>query len=244
MFGAEAGSNIFVDQDAAAQRGTPTAKSLKTGRKSRAGARRLGTGTWSLFCSCVGMETHSWTGRLIALAILLLSGARAWAQVNGFERLRTESPYLRAVIADATRRSPTFRSLVDRIEQSDVIVYVNCHHFATLSLEGRTYLVPNPSHARYVFVEITCPAPYLSSIAIVAHELRHAVEIASAASAVDIPSLDRLFSQIGFLTCEPDRTRRQYETREAIDTAARVRSEFLRAEAQTGMTVHPTNTSY
>src|SRR3989442_14327918 len=108
------------------------------------------------------METYTWTRTAIALVILFVFVARARGQSDNTRKLRGESPFVRELIGDAFDRSATFRSLVNRIEQSHAIVYVKCHRFPDSSLEGRTYLVPNQSHVRYVFVEIACPMSYVS----------------------------------------------------------------------------------
>ena len=36
------------------------------------------------------------------------------------QRVRSDSPYLRLVIASGVQRSPTFRAIVDRLERSDL----------------------------------------------------------------------------------------------------------------------------
>lgn len=79
---------------------------------------------------------------------------------------------------------------------------------------------------RYLRVQILCEQQPPSLVAIVAHELQHVLEIASAPSVVDDRSFARLFRSIGFSNClsrQPD----SFETRAAVTAGERVRAELL-----------------
>src|SRR5471032_3228116 len=106
--------------------GTPSisARSSKTGLKTNIRSAWRVLRAWCCFCSCSGMETYRWTRALALLLPLLLSATYAQAQAEGMERVRSDSRYLRLVIASGIERSPTFRRIVDRLEQSDLIVEV------------------------------------------------------------------------------------------------------------------------
>ena len=73
------------------------------------------------------------------------------------QRVRAASPYLRPIIASGTERSPTFSAIVDQLEQSDVIVEVQCGQFGGSRLAGRTVLLAVQPGIRYVLVEVGCP---------------------------------------------------------------------------------------
>ncbi len=123
------------------------------------------------------------------------------AQAHGLDRVRTDSENLRLLISSGLKRSPTLRAIVDRLDASDVIVEVQCGQFRSVLLAGRTVLLSARPSVRYVLVEIACPMADGASLEILGHELRHALEIASAPWVVDEPSLEKLYTQIGFSTC-------------------------------------------
>jgi hypothetical protein len=144
---------------------------------------------------------------------------------RGVPRIRVESRNLRTQLAHVIDRSPTLRTIVKQIEESDVIVYVTCERFASVMLEGRTAWSSASAEARYVRVQIDCMLAQQRLIAILGHELQHVAEIASARDVVDEQSFARLFKSIGY-SCGvtwPE----AFETDQAIDAGERVRREYL-----------------
>ena len=175
------------------------------------------------------MATHTKCLRAVGallLAIVFVTAFPNRAHADDLQRIRTESPVLSTVMATAFDRSATFRLLVERIERSDVIVYLTCERFGTSTLSGRTALTAAQPGVRYLRVQIRCQQSDLALVAIVAHELQHVAEIASTASVVDHRSFARLFSEIGFATCRSPWSE-QFETMAALRTGERVREEFL-----------------
>jgi hypothetical protein len=131
---------------------------------------------------------------------------------------------LRAVLAEATQQSRTISGLVEQVGSSNVIAHVECMHFKSIILEGRTLFVLARPDVRYVRVEVDCLLPRQEVIAIIGHELQHVAEVAAAPDVVDEQSFARLLGKIGFPTqvC----SREQYETEAAILVAERVRREI------------------
>ena len=178
------------------------------------------------------MATHTHPLRMAGLlAILSVSVVSVPVRAAGTERIRPQSSLLRAAVSTGVDRSPTFRMLVDRIEQSDVIVHLTCDRFDTSTLRGRTVLTAANASVRYVRVQILCQQSLETLVSIVAHELRHVVEIASTPGVVDDRSLARLFVAIGFTTC-PWAVREQFETIEALRVGEAVRRELMRPEVR------------
>jgi hypothetical protein len=175
-----------------------------------------------------------WSRVFVALAMALVPvfSHRVWA--DDLQRIRPESDVLKTVMATARERSVTFRSLVERIERSDLIVYMTCSHFESVTLAGRTLLAAARPGVRYVRVQILCQQPQPALVTIVAHELQHAVEIASMPEAVDDRSVRRAFSAIGFSTCQSPRSE-QFETRAAWDTGKRVGWEVVHHPQPSGV---------
>jgi len=170
---------------------------------------------------------------LAVLTLLLLSapGARAQEPDQAIERVRTDSPDLRLVLASGIERSPTFRRIVERLEQSDLIVELQCARFAESSLAGRTVLLSAQPGTRYVLVEIACSMTSVPSLHMIGHELRHALEIADAPWVVDGSTLAQLYREIGFPTCGVNRELYgRFETAEALDAGERVHHELFHPE--------------
>src|SRR5215831_4053148 len=107
------------------------------------------------------MATH--TIRVVCVAVcmfvailVLPNHAFAGSMPRGVPRIRVESRYLRTELAHVIDRSPTLRTIVRQIEESDVIVYVTCERFASVTLEGRTAWSSASPDARYLRVQIDC----------------------------------------------------------------------------------------
>jgi hypothetical protein len=141
-----------------------------------------------------------------------------------FEHIRPEAPMLKTAIATALEGSPTFRSIVERIDGSDVIVHMTCGYFKSATMAGRTMLSSAGRDFRYVRVQILCDQSSQALVAIVAHELQHVSEIASVQEVVDDNSFRRLYRKIGFPTCLSPETN-QFETAAAVEAGRRVRAE-------------------
>jgi hypothetical protein len=170
------------------------------------------------------------TSRLRAatlLAIIAVAHLSAQTPTADLARIRPESSLLRAVVATTFDRSATFRSLVDRIEHSDVIVHLTCEQFSSLTLTGRTVLVTATAHVRYLRAQILCHQPTQLVVGIVAHELQHVAEIASMPNVIDNRSFGTLFRAIGFATRDSF-SGQQFETTAALDVGERVREEWSR----------------
>ena len=149
---------------------------------------------WCFSCSLRHMETHKWLQRVALLVLVLLMAVPAQAQ--RLQQVRGDTDDVRRLLRSGLQRSPTFRAIVDRLEASDLIVEVQCGHFRSILLAGRTILLSARPSVRYVLVEIACPMAEPSALEILGHELRHALEIASAPSVVDERSLEQLYTQI------------------------------------------------
>jgi hypothetical protein len=177
------------------------------------------------------METQKWLRRVALFVLLLLPAVPA--QAHGLDRMRTDSKDLRLLISSGLQRSPTLRAIVDRLEASDVIVEVQCGQFKSVLLAGRTLLLSARPSVRYVLVEIACPMGDAAALEILGHELRHALEIASAPWVVDAPSVEKLYSQIGFSNCVNRGGFREFETADAIEAGERVHHELFHQAAST-----------
>ena len=152
------------------------------------------------------------------LVLLVFSGS---LEAGDVPRLRGASPGESRMIENTLQRSPTARALADRIEASDLIVYVQL----TIDLPaGRaaTRLVAATDSYRYLRVVIGAMTHPADRGALLAHELQHALEIGSAREVRDVSTLRRLYERIG----EDRHARFAFETAAARDVAQRVQREM------------------
>ncbi len=118
-------------------------------------------------------------------------------------RVRGADQRARSLLQEGASRSGTFRALLEALDRSDVIVYVQ-----TLSLDrpGALLFVSASSGVRFLRILVrACGRPDDEMIAWLGHELQHAVEIAAAPEVRDDNGVLRLFHRIGLTsrsTCE------------------------------------------
>jgi len=120
-------------------------------------------------------------GRYVFLMTALAAaiGADAKAQ-PGAARIRPVGDADAAVVADAACRSATVRSMVARLEASDVIVYVTMRPMRNRVIAGGLEFVAATATDRVLRVVLAFPLDRVSRIAMLGHELQHAVEVADA----------------------------------------------------------------
>jgi hypothetical protein len=169
--------------------------------------------------------------------------ARRWAMLTVFivalllneqpadPHVRASDLRIRALMIEATDRSPTFRSLIAKLNDSDVIVYL----VAGVTRDGL---------GGYLLNRILIQGPYRSLrlivnphgrdervIAVIAHELQHALEVAQASEVGRSETVESLFGRIGLRSGCP---RDCYETTEAMNMERRVREELRAHRSTTG----------
>jgi hypothetical protein len=159
----------------------------------------------------------------ILLLVFSVFGAPASAQNS--THVRTSDPRMRRAIHDGVSRSTLFRDLVAQLDASDVIVYVEAEFLLPQHLQGRLTWLSAVGGQRYVRVGIACALAGPQQIAILAHELQHATEIASAEGVIDEVSLAEEYRRIGFASAGVNGSA-GYDSRAAIDAGRRVWQEL------------------
>jgi hypothetical protein len=159
----------------------------------------------------------------MAIGVLLMG---LLAVVN--PHIRTTVPDLRALMREGEQRSETFRSLVTRLEDSDVVVYVEYHQHSPADVRGFLTFISSAGGRRYLRVRIEWLLAREHQLAILGHELQHAVEIAEAPDVIDEVSLLRFYSRVG--TRWEAGARRCFDTRAAVDTGRQVLKELRTRE--------------
>jgi hypothetical protein len=138
--------------------------------------------------------------RLLVLGMVcVLTGgmAAAAAEDPPLERVRSTQPRIMMVLAEGAARSPLFRQLIDRLNATDVIVYVEPSNDLPQRLAGRTTLLSSCHHVRYIRVQVRAEVPFDQLIPLLGHELQHALEIARRPDVRDQESMRTLYAEIG-----------------------------------------------
>jgi hypothetical protein len=161
------------------------------------------------------------------MAILMVLAAILSAQAPSIHHVRSSESKINSVIDAGLVRSPTFRRLVDALDRSDVIVYVDLK--LTRQALG-AYVAHNivvAGGVRYLRITIDAQGAERRIIAVLAHELQHAVEVAGDQTVRDSESADRLFERLAIkFGCGGTEC---VETQAAKDVEAAVGSELKAA---------------
>lgn len=148
-----------------------------------------------------------------------------------FPHVRAEDSQMRALIEDAIASSATVRALVARITASDVVVFVACERNPAVKASGRLNFMVSAGGVRYLVIRLRPIRP--AAIAMLAHELQHAAEIADTPSIVDDVSLRREYERIGYRS-HASHGGLAFDTKAAVETGRRVAEELTSKEAIVG----------
>lgn len=144
-------------------------------------------------------------------------------------RVRSTDKRILALLEEGGARSRTFRGLVDAIDQTDGIVYVEFGDCVFGHVNG--CLLPFVGAAggvRYFRILVTSDRARVSHdglIALIGHELRHAAEVIGDKRVVDLETMDALYRKIGI----PISGTRGFETTEALMAGDAVLAELSAA---------------
>ena len=139
-------------------------------------------------------------------------------------RVRAADARLQSLIAEGLNRSRTFASLVTAVNRTDVIVYIESGRVLPTSIVGRLLLAAGPEGTRYLRIQVSGHPRSNDMIALVGHELRHALEVAESPEVRDESGLIALYQRIGHPTSTG--ATHQYDTVAAQDTGRRVKAEL------------------
>lgn len=152
---------------------------------------------------------------LMLAPFLLLAAPQESAAVG---HVRLCNRMLVDIAERAAARSRTFQRLMLHLEDSSVIVYVRIAQCPLDTKSCLHFLAADDAGVRTLRISMSWPpmAP-AERAGVLAHELRHADEVADAPEVVDLASFGRLFERLGwrgragYETCEGGRIARQVE---------------------------------
>ena len=153
-----------------------------------------------------------------------LSESEVRAMVTSqYRHVRAVDTRIGEAIADGLRRSTTFAHLVLALDRSDVIVYIETARGMPSSLAGRMLIAAGSAGQRYLRIQIAASSRGNELIALVGHELQHALEVAESPGVRDEPSLIALYEAIG----HGGQGRHRYDTMAAQNAGRKVRLELI-----------------
>jgi hypothetical protein len=145
--------------------------------------------------------------------------------------VRSEAPDLRALLQEGVARSATIARLVDRLQASDVVAYLEYGYAMPHDEAGSVSFLSAAGGRRYLRIRIRRDLLRKQQLAILGHELRHALEIAEAPQVVDASSLASLYRRIGVeVTLHPHRC---FDTDAAVETGRQVMRDMMESHANT-----------
>jgi hypothetical protein len=159
---------------------------------------------------------------VLALMTMVAGGGALNAQ-SGSPALRPEDAGISALIAGGIERSGTFRDLSTRLERGDVIVYVRfspCDSGVPACLVWAG-VAAGPRRVLIKLDKVGLSPDQLT--ALLAHELQHANEVASATDITDAASFRKAFASRGW------KHRAGFETEEATRITRKVAAELAAA---------------
>jgi hypothetical protein len=164
-----------------------------------------------------------WAGLLVSVLLALPLTAGAASGVSS-SNLRPQSVRIAECVARGIERSATFRALVERIDQGDVVVYIDApigmSHGLSASL---TWMAVIPG-ARLVRVSLRHDLGNHDAVAMLAHELRHVVELLDHPEVRSEIGLGDLYRRIGRASTA---AARHWDTTAALRAGRAVRLELL-----------------
>ena len=164
-------------------------------------------------------------GVMWSVVLVLLGGMTIGIDGSApdFPRVRSTTPAIASLLAEAESRSATFRDLLRTIEATDGIVYVEpgvCRHGvrACLSLS-----VVRSGGYRFLRILVDGAQDVLQLMATIGHELRHAIELLSE------PAVKTTTAAYNYYLREAPTARDAFETVAAVNTGLVVANELARS---------------
>ena len=137
---------------------------------------------------------------ITALLIVPFQISAPAAPFDPYAHVRPLHKDAEGVIAYGMARSATFRRLVNRLERSDVIVYVDLRPDMRQDIGGSLRFLAKSATHRFLRVQLNRADSPVWRVALLGHELQHAVEVAEAADVVSGEGLRALYHRIGVRT--------------------------------------------
>ena len=153
-------------------------------------------------------------------------------QTPRYCQVRSIDHRINVAVEQGLRDSATFRELVDRINASDVVVYIAADtRQLPPGVDGRLTFLSATGGFRYVVVHVNSTLTQPRLVSLIGHELQHAREIADTGAIIDAPSMAREYAAgLGFHNRYTTNDGRTFDSRAAIRAGEEVLREVLTGE--------------
>lgn len=140
---------------------------------------------------------------LLLCGALLTSAPSLFAESESAHaaQLRPSTPYLQALLDAGQRGSAHFRRLIDKLAGARVIVHITPASSLPPVPPGGLQFVAAAGGYRYLRIALRTELPPQQLIALLAHELQHAREIAEAPEVVNEVTLRQFYRVRGRRSC-------------------------------------------
>jgi len=136
--------------------------------------------------------------------------------------VRGATPAMNDLIARGASRSQSFKKLIEELNASDVVVYIEASNAVPAGLDGRLTFMTAAGGVRYLHVQVVTGLSFEDLVSVAGHELQHAVEVAAHRDVRDAAGLATLYELIGI----PSPVQNRYDTAAARIMGRRVRAEL------------------
>jgi hypothetical protein len=160
-----------------------------------------------------------------AALVALLTLGLAPVSTAQSPHLRVLDQPLKTLLDRGAAQSPTLRRLVEEVETTPVLIFVECAMKLPSGVGGRTNFVTSVNAMRFVRVAIDCTLTERWQTTLMAHEIQHALEIGRRPDVDDVEAMEELYEEIGIPTVR-DRAHRHFETAEAMAVQRAVEQEL------------------
>ena len=175
--------------------------------------------------------------RYWSIVLLLL-----WPSVTFAEdeyAVRVLDPLAAAMLAQAMERSAIVRDLVHQLQHSNMIVHIEATRNLPSGIGGATRFVASRGEYRYLRISLSVWLPPADRVAIVGHELQHAMEVAQSLAA-NAGELRRWFETSGFRV---HASHDLFETNAALQIEMKIRQELRARPALTARGAAPSRSA-
>lgn len=162
---------------------------------------------------------------LSCLLVATVASATPLPSPSPTMRVRPQGARADRLVQLAHERSPTVRALLERLEAGDVIVYVDIRTDLDAQVDGCLTWMAATASRRIVRASIRPRLRDRDAVALIAHELRHAVEVLDHPEVRSATSLRDLYTRIGRSTSTSGR---HFDTDDAVATGELAWNEVAR----------------
>jgi hypothetical protein len=135
---------------------------------------------------------------MLSAALVFAAGAEARDRIADSPHVRPATGAEAAFVASAGSRSQEVRDLIKTLERGNVVAYVYLAPTVPGQIESTMRFAARTALQRFVVITIGSDLPSDRQIALLGHELQHAVEVSRVGWVSSQPSLQSLMALIGW----------------------------------------------